>query len=208
MTHSSREHHGHEHHWYRRYSVNIKSVTCRIRVKMVPLICLVMTWWLNYTSPVGHRYVSGILWHRGNFHLTTSLIMWRRIQNVLKENSHDLPKCRRLLCNLILVARKIRKWNNLKCQLDATRLIYSCILSSTCFRYIRLSSGALDVELQHMVFRTEFLDGWWSWELMRRSCVRWVTATSAPHTRPTQRLSRPPRIQKFGAEKRMLQLNI
>jgi len=24
------------------------------------------------------------------------------------------------------------------------------------------SSGALDVELQHMVFCTEFLDGWWS----------------------------------------------
>jgi hypothetical protein len=23
-------------------------------------------------------------------------------------------------------------------------------------------SGALDVELQHMVFCTEFLDGWWS----------------------------------------------
>jgi hypothetical protein len=28
--------------------------------------------------------------------------------------------------------------------------------------YIRPSSGALDVELQHMVFCTEFLDGWWS----------------------------------------------
>ena len=27
---------------------------------------------------------------------------------------------------------------------------------------IRQSSGALDVELQHMVFCTEFLDGWWS----------------------------------------------
>ena len=37
-----------------------------------------------------------------------------------------------------------------------------CILSSTCFGYVRLSSGALDVELQHMVFCTEFLDGWWS----------------------------------------------
>ena len=35
------------------------------------------------------------------------------------------------------------------------------------------------------------------------------TATSAPHTRPTQRLSRPPPpIQKLGAENRMLQLNI
>ena len=30
-------------------------------------------------------------------------------------------------------------------------------------------------------------------------------ATSAPHTRPTQRLSRPPPIQKLGAENRMLQ---
>ena len=62
--------------------------------------------------------------------------------------------------------------NNLKCQLDATRWFYWCILSSTCFGYISPSSGALDVELQHMVCCTEFLDGWWSWELLRRSCVR------------------------------------
>ena len=34
------------------------------------------------------------------------------------------------------------------------------------------------------------------------------TATSAPYTRPTQRLSRPPPIQKLGAENHMLQLNI
>ena len=34
------------------------------------------------------------------------------------------------------------------------------------------------------------------------------TAPSAPHTRPTQRLSRPPPIQKLGAENHMLQLNI
>ena len=33
-------------------------------------------------------------------------------------------------------------------------------------------------------------------------------APSAPYTRPTQRLSRPPPIQKLGAENRMLQLNI
>jgi len=30
------------------------------------------------------------------------------------------------------------------------------------FGYIRPTSGALDVELQHMVFCTEFLDGLWS----------------------------------------------
>ena len=36
-----------------------------------------------------------------------------------------------------------------------------CVGSSTCFGYIRPSSGALDVELQRMVFCTEFLDGWW-----------------------------------------------
>jgi hypothetical protein len=36
------------------------------------------------------------------------------------------------------------------------------IRSSTCFGYIRPSSGALEAELQHMVFCTEFLDGWWS----------------------------------------------
>ena len=34
------------------------------------------------------------------------------------------------------------------------------------------------------------------------------TAPSAPHTRPTQWLSRPPPIQKLGAENHMLQLNI
>ena len=33
------------------------------------------------------------------------------------------------------------------------------------------------------------------------------TAPSAPRTRPTQRLSRPPPIQKLGAENHMLQLN-
>ena len=33
-------------------------------------------------------------------------------------------------------------------------------------------------------------------------------ASSAPYTRPTQRLSRPPPIQKLGAENHMLQLNI
>jgi len=49
------------------------------------------------------------------------------------------------------------------------------------------SSGALDVELKHMVFCTEFLDG--------------CTAPSAPYTRPTQRLSRPPKIQKLRCRK-------
>ena len=34
------------------------------------------------------------------------------------------------------------------------------------------------------------------------------TSPSAPHTRPTQRLSRPPPIQKLGAENHLLQLNI
>jgi len=32
-------------------------------------------------------------------------------------------------------------------------------------------------------------------------------APSAPHSTPTQRLSRPPPIQKLGAENHMLQLN-
>jgi len=34
------------------------------------------------------------------------------------------------------------------------------------------------------------------------------TAPSAPYTRPMQRLSSPPPIQKLGAENHMLQLNI
>jgi len=63
-----------------------------------------------------------------------------------------------------------------------------------------------------MVFCTEFLDGWWSWEPLCRSCVRCgccraTAAPSAPYTRPTQRLSRPPPIQNLGAENHMLQLN-
>ena len=101
--------------------------------------------------------------------------------------------------------------NNVKCQLDATGLFYWCILSSTFFGYIRPSSRALDVELQHMVFCTEFLDGWWSWEPLRRSYVRcgWCRAAPfAPYTRPKQRISRPSPIQKLGAENHMLQLNI
>ena len=35
-----------------------------------------------------------------------------------------------------------------------------------------------------------------------------VAPPSAPHTRPTQRLSRPPPIQKLGAENHILRLNI
>ena len=80
------------------------------------------------------------------------------------------------------VSEKIKThilWNNMKCQLDATRWFYWCILSSTCFEYIRVSSGALDVKLQHMVFCTEFLDGWWSWEPLRR--CGWCRARRHPH---------------------------
>ena len=93
----------------------------------------------------------------------------------------------------------VRQWNKVKCQLYETRWFYWCILSSTCFGYMRPSSGALDVEEQHMVFCTEFLDGWCSWQPLRSSCVRcgWCRAAlSAPYTRPTQRLSRPPPIHK------------
>jgi len=102
-------------------------------------------------------------------------------------------------------------WNKVKWQLNAKRQFYWCILSSTCFGYIRPSSGEFDVELQHMVFCTKDLDGWWSWEPLRRSCLRCGmcrTAPSAPYTRPKQRLSRPPPFQNLGAENRMLQLNI
>ena len=38
--------------------------------------------------------------------------------------------------------------------------------------------------------------------------ARHVSGTVAPYTRPTQRLSRPPSIHKFGAENHMKQLNI
>ena len=78
-----------------------------------------------------------------------------------------------------LFDRASSSWNNLKCQIDAIRSFYWCILSSTCFGYIHPSSEALDLELHHMAFCTEFLDGWWSWEPLRRSCVRcgWCRAT-------------------------------
>ena len=73
-------------------------------------------------------------------------------------------------------------WNKVKFHLDATLLFNSCILNSACFVYINLSSGTLEVELQHMVFCTEFLDGWWSWEPLRRSCVRCGWCRAAPST--------------------------
>jgi len=38
------------------------------------------------------------------------------------------------------------------------------------------------VELQHMVFCTEFLDGWWSSEPLRRSCVRCRWCRAITHT--------------------------
>ena len=49
-------------------------------------------------------------------------------------------------------------------------VIYWSFLNSTCFGRIRPSSG--DVKLQHMVFCTQYVDGWWSWELLHRLCVR------------------------------------
>jgi len=111
-----------------------------------------------------------------------------------------------------LSGRGSSSWSNVKCQLDAIKWFYWCILSSTCFGYISPSSGALDIELQDMIFCTEFLDGWWFWEPLLRSYVRCGlcrrTAPSAPYTQPMQRLSRPPPIQKLGAENHMLQLNI
>ena len=70
-------------------------------------------------------------------------------------------------------------------------VIYWCILSSTCFGYIRPSSGAIDVKLQHMVFCTEFVDGWWSWQPLRRSCVRcgWWRVRHHPHRTLDQNVS-------------------
>jgi len=84
--------------------------------------------------------------------LQTIWTVWRR------NNPFPLPEesCRNFI-----------PWNSVKCQLDATRWFSWCILSSTCFGYIRPSSGALDVELQRTVFCTEFLDAWWAWEPLR-----------------------------------------
>ena len=95
-----------------------------------------------------------------------------------------------------LFDRASSSWKNVKCQLDATRSFYWCILSSTCYRCIRPSSGASDVKLQHTVFCTEFVDGRWSWEPLRRLCgrcratqshgtVRTIHTTSAAALKPT-----------------------
>ena len=73
------------------------------------------------------------------------------------------------LCFILPLWEDLKIWIQLKYFEMPTfwnKVFYWCILSSTCFGYIRPSSGASDVELQHMVFCTEFLDGWWSWELL------------------------------------------
>ena len=48
----------------------------------------------------------------------------------------------------------------------------------------------------------------WNANLMQQGNFVDSTAPSAPYTRPTQRLSRPPLIQKLGVENHMLQPNI
>jgi len=61
-----------------------------------------------------------------------------------------------------------------------------------------------------MVFCTEF----WMGGRLESRCIGRVYGAdgavrrTAPYTRPTQRLSRRPPIQKLGAENHMLQLNI
>jgi len=68
------------------------------------------------------------------------------------------------------------------------------------FGYKRPSSGALDVELQHMVFCTEFLDGCWSWEPLRSSCVRcgWCTSMSKNSVQKTIRCNSTPNASDDG----------
>ena len=125
----------------------------------------------------------------------------------LKNNREEL-----LCSNLPRCTRGSFFWNNVECLLDATRSFYWYILSSTCFGYIRPSSGALDVELQHMVFLTEFLDGWWSWQPLRRSCVRCGWCRARQHTHRTHDLrsgSQDHHPSKNSVQKTiLLQLNI
>jgi len=35
------------------------------------------------------------------------------------------------------------------------------------------------LKLQHMVFCTQFVDGWWSWKPLRRSCTVWMVPCTA-----------------------------
>ena len=54
--------------------------------------------------------------------------------------------------------------------------------------YARPSSGTSDVELQRMVFCTEFLDEWWSWEPLHRSCMGTANTTYAVALKTTTHL--------------------
>ena len=67
------------------------------------------------------------------------------------------------------------------------KVIYWCILSSICFGYIRPLSGALGVKLQHMVFCTELLDRWWSWEPHRTHDLRSGSQNHHPSTKSVQK---------------------
>ena len=88
---------------------------------------------------------------------------WKKKSNNTDTNIHSLFE----ECLTVRLHHEI-KWNaNLTQQCN-----YWSFFSSTCFRRIRPSSGALDVKSQRMVFCTQFVDGWWSWEPLRRSCVR------------------------------------
>ena len=67
-------------------------------------------------------------------------------------------------------------------------------------------------ELKNRTWRRQEKEHRWTWysteQFYRIAQVITRTATSAPHTRPMQWLSKPPPIQKFGAKNHMLQLNI
>jgi len=107
--------------------------------------------------------------------------------NLIRRNGYIVQKVTeinlRVVWSCIFIMRKCEMLTWCK------KVIYWCILSSTCFGRICPSSGALDVKLQHTVFCTQYVDGWWSWQPLHRSCVRfgWCRAThtapSEPHTR-------------------------
>ena len=105
-------------------------------------------------------------------------------------------------------------------QQDAKFLnLFISVRRSTCFRRVfRPSSGAQNCTygVRHLsdqycclllAVQSSSRQQYWS-GLRMVPCDSRRTAPSVPYTRPTQRLSRPPPIQKLGAENHMLQLNI
>jgi len=93
---------------------------------------------------------------------------------------------------LVVFLKMSYNWRSVNMKIFA--LLYVICLSNV------MSAFVVDIKLR-VVWPCIFLMKWLEMPTGR-------TEPSSPHTRPTQRLSRPPPIQKLGSENHMLQLNI